>query len=399
LTALGGKLCWIPESRAGSQHHKFCLIDNDTVINGSFNWTNRASNADENIIVMQGDPDLAAQFQQAFISLLGKHGHEVEPSPIDRAKLMTRLAVIGKLLELEEYDDIATQAKKMEHAKTLPEISALLSLLDKQGWQGALVAVRDILARGLAIAVYRDPRIGEWRWQARVMENQVMALEAELADMQRRIHLFDHQQEQAIGELIRDYLDVKRRVLRALHKHTGKTDDQQQAQAADDTYEAYEEARAAQAKEPKPEQLDAQQQADLKALYRKLAQRCHPDRMEDVDKAWATGVFTDLQVAYQMNDLTTMQRLNSLIERGPRADQDFHIPNQADQLQTLIAGLQGTLAGLSQQLAAMAQSATWQTLSKEPDWGTWFERKAVQLREEIRRYQAELDNSDIEVRV
>ena len=111
LTALGGKLCWIPENRAGSLHHKFCLIDNDTIINGSFNWTNRASNADENIIVMQGDPELAAQFHQAFFNLLGKHGHEVESPPIDRTKLMARLAVIGKLLELEDYDDISAQAK------------------------------------------------------------------------------------------------------------------------------------------------------------------------------------------------------------------------------------------------------------------------------------------------
>lgn len=57
LTALGGQVYWIPERgrRAGSLHHKFCLIDNHTVINGSFNWTNRASTADENIVVMHGD--------------------------------------------------------------------------------------------------------------------------------------------------------------------------------------------------------------------------------------------------------------------------------------------------------------------------------------------------------
>lgn len=55
LTALGGKLCWIPEICAGSLHNKFCLIDGDTVINGSLNWTNRAINADENIIVTRGD--------------------------------------------------------------------------------------------------------------------------------------------------------------------------------------------------------------------------------------------------------------------------------------------------------------------------------------------------------
>lgn len=393
LTALGGKLCWIPESRAGSLHHKFCLIDGDTVINGSFNWTNRASNADENIIVMQGDLELAAQFLEAFNGLLGKHGHAVEPLPIDRAKLMTRLAVIARLLELEDHEDIPAQAKKMAHAKSLPEVAELLDLLSLHLWIDAQARVKDILGRGLAIVAYIDPRIEEWRWQARVMERQVMALEAELADMQRQIHLFDHQQDQAIGELIREYLDVKRRALHAQHKRTKQVDSREAAKDADETYERYEKARAAQANEPKPQQLDMAQQADLKALYRKLAQRCHPDRMKDGDKDWATAVFKDLQAAYQMNDLATMQRLQSQIERGPGSDQEFQIPDQADLLQVLISGLQRTIASLSQHLAAIVQSATWQTLSQEPDWSDWFARKGEQLREEIQRYQAELDKS------
>jgi len=188
LTALGGKLYWIPEgtNRAGSLHHKFCLIDNDTVINGSFNWTNRASSADENIIVMQGDASFAEQFRQAFEQLLEKHGHYIEPVAIDRAKLAARLAVLGKLLELEDFEDVPTQLRKIELAKSLPEIANLIDQLHQRDWQGALTAINDLLVRGVAIAVYQDPRIKTWQWQVRLMESQVMTLEAELADMHRQ---------------------------------------------------------------------------------------------------------------------------------------------------------------------------------------------------------------------
>ena len=54
--------------------------------------------------------------------------------------------------------------------------------------------------------------------------------------MQRQEHLFDDQQEQAIGGLIREYLDLKRRVLRAQHRQTGQDAQRQEAEAADATF-------------------------------------------------------------------------------------------------------------------------------------------------------------------
>ena len=45
LRAAGGEAFWIPEAEGtqGSLHHKFCVIDKDGVITGSYNWTRRAS--------------------------------------------------------------------------------------------------------------------------------------------------------------------------------------------------------------------------------------------------------------------------------------------------------------------------------------------------------------------
>jgi len=190
-------------------------------------------------------------------------------------------------------------------------------------------------------------------------------------------------------------LDIKRRVLKAQSKKDQSADHRAQAQAAEDTYEQYEKARAAKADETKPEQLAPQQQADLKLLYRRLAQRCHPDKMKDADKAWATDVFKKLQTAFQNNDLQTLQGLKSQIEKGPGADLEWLVPDQADQLEARLAELQRALAQLNQQLASITQSATWQTLSTETDWKSWFERKAAKLRHEIQRYQAELDQTQV----
>jgi hypothetical protein len=397
LTALGGHHYWIPEgtNRAGSLHHKFCLIDGDTVINGSFNWTQRASSADENIVVIHGDTGFANQFQLAFERLLDKHGHEPEPGEIDRTKLLSRLTLICKLIELEEYDDIASQAEKIAHAWLLPEIAELIDLLDQEDWQQAHAKVVALLARGLSVTVYQDPRIPEWRWQVRMLETQVLALEAELADMGRQIHLFDSQQEEAIGDLIREYLDVKRQVLHARYKLSGGNATRKEAEAADSAYYEYEHARAEQAKEPKPQQLDAQQQGDLKTLFRKLAKRCHPDHMNEKDKEWATEMFKLLNAANRNSDLEAMQKLGDQIERGPRTTQELETPEHFDDLQFLITSLQQAVARLGLDIAVVARSATWQTIATISDWNEWFLQKAKHLRDEIAHYKAELNRLEM----
>ncbi len=399
LTALGGRLCWLPEgtARAGSLHHKFCLIDSDTVINGSFNWTYRASSADENIIVIQGDADFAAQFQQAFLHLLDKHGHDARPIVIDRAKLLSRLTVIAKLLELEDFDDLPAQANKLDHAKSMSEIADLMLQLNQKDWAGARTQVNSLLARGLAVTVYVDPLVEEYRWQVRLFSIQVLALEAELAEMQRQIHLFDYQQEQAIGDLIRCYLDVKRRYLHQLHQKTGQDETRQEAEAAEDTYRQYEEARAAQADEPEPVKLDPQQLAELKNIYRKLAMQCHPDRVKEEDKARAKVLFQQMQAAYKNNDIAGMQGLKLLIEQGLRLAQDTSVSDQVDQLQRRLTELQTLMAQLTQQLKTISKSATWQTLSTQQDWSAWFAQRAGQLQTEIERYQDALEQSPSEI--
>lgn len=73
FTELGGQLCWLPDEESGSLHHKFCIVDGNTVISGSFNWTKRASRGHENVLILAGDEKIVKQFQDETALLLIEH--------------------------------------------------------------------------------------------------------------------------------------------------------------------------------------------------------------------------------------------------------------------------------------------------------------------------------------
>jgi phosphatidylserine/phosphatidylglycerophosphate/cardiolipin synthase-like enzyme len=52
-------------------HHKFAVIDNQTVITGSHNWSEAANNGNDEILVVIENPTVAAHYQREFDRLYG----------------------------------------------------------------------------------------------------------------------------------------------------------------------------------------------------------------------------------------------------------------------------------------------------------------------------------------
>ena len=70
LVASKGKL-WQIKTDGDNRlmHNKFCVIDNETIINGSYNWTKKAKHNHESITIIKESPDLALQFLNEFRKL------------------------------------------------------------------------------------------------------------------------------------------------------------------------------------------------------------------------------------------------------------------------------------------------------------------------------------------
>lgn len=60
----------IKAERGGIMHNKFCVIDNQVVITGSYNWTNNAETHNEENITIQYDPKSATEYSVMFNNLI-----------------------------------------------------------------------------------------------------------------------------------------------------------------------------------------------------------------------------------------------------------------------------------------------------------------------------------------
>lgn len=52
-------------------HDKFCVIDNQRVITGSYNWSDNAEYKNDENISIQNDPDSATRYSLEFRRLTG----------------------------------------------------------------------------------------------------------------------------------------------------------------------------------------------------------------------------------------------------------------------------------------------------------------------------------------
>lgn len=85
---LGGKL-YLSEYPS-IMHHKFCLIDNETIFNGSYNWTYYAEMCnDENCMLFKGKPNLIKEFKSEFKKLKSKLGNPIDKVvPFDSSQIV-----------------------------------------------------------------------------------------------------------------------------------------------------------------------------------------------------------------------------------------------------------------------------------------------------------------------
>ena len=72
LVRSGGKLYWQENISNSLMHHKFCIIDKNTVITGSYNWTNKAQSNFENILILENEQDNSINYYNEFINLVPK---------------------------------------------------------------------------------------------------------------------------------------------------------------------------------------------------------------------------------------------------------------------------------------------------------------------------------------
>lgn len=218
------------------------------------------------------------------------------------------------------------------------------------------------------IASSGDPELDALHVAIAKRRDAVAELELELFDVEATLARFVLQLEAQMGKLETYIETLQTKLDDALRKAEryaiwgDRTDD-----AYNDVAEQY--RRAWQTHEPHPdvlpapeEPLDAETEAEIKALYRALAKRFHPDLTSDPDdKQWHEQLMAQVNAAYAARDLAALRKLAEQPDHNPNPQSKTRPGTIADTrdvtitaLRAEIERLNGVIAELEQELQALA---------------------------------------------
>ena len=391
LQDIGGEVFLIPvgDIRGRIMHHKFCVIDRETLIIGSYNWTKRAQDNEENIVVLTDGHEIAADYPKAFDDLLGKYG--LSRPAIDATEVRRRLEIVRNLLLLDDWETLEIQLDRIRPANASMRLAPLFSLLDAGDGTNAAAWIEDYLKSATALASATDQEVAFLQLTLRGLEHQVTALSAEKAEVERLIHAFAQRNSYALGDLITRYLELRATMLRRKAEDVPEAElEANEANSAREDYEQYREAHEQARDEPEPVRLNPDDLRELKRLYRQASQKCHPDKVGETDREHANRLFVQLQTAYQRNDLGGVRAIHAAVREGNLFVDRSVTLTETESLGHAIAVLRHEVDQIAAAIHQLRRTETYQTLKDLEDWDGYFAEQEKRLTASIRELEQEL---------
>ena len=201
-----------------------------------------------------------------------------------------------------------------------------------------------------------DPELKTLRAKISERQEKVAELELELFDMRVSLEEFERQLEVRIRPLERELADLKAQLRESRHEAERRAQWGQEVDEAPDVIRQFERAWTPGTSKPKPQPPQKPEQTELKALYRDLAKRFHPDLTTDPEeKAWREEMMAAVNAAYQSNDLNALLELQQQPDRPPQKRRQTREELLAE-LSAEVLRLDGLIAKLTRQLDALASS-------------------------------------------
>jgi len=392
LSNFGGKVIFLPPGSRDvpTMHHKFCVIDSDTVITGSYNWSQKARSNDENIMVVTDATEFAGKYLDTFTSLLVRSGHGV-PVVADADAARRRLEMIRNLVLLGEQDEVAAHLRKLRPVAEALQVSGIISALDKGDYTTALEKIEAYLRKATAMVVAGFADIPHLRFQLESLELRLESLSDEKAELERRLITFNRRHADTLGDLIQRILKARAELARLLAADQKNGKEREEAQAmAQDAEEAYKDYsrqhEELQRAEPLPK-LDEESEREMKSFYRKACGLCHPDKVPEEKKEAAHRVFVELQDAYKSNDLARVREIHERLKAGGMLETRSSTLSKAEALRAAIAELEFAIAKLVAELKALQGSDGVKLVeaagSTEASWQGFLDQQRETLETEL----------------
>ncbi len=385
LASTGANVYLIGDGEAELMHNKFCVVDYNTVINGSYNWSYKAESNFENVIITHDDTLLAEQFVNEFKRIKRKYypGETTERTDFPLSNIIKRLEIARNYIVLEDIEELKNVAKKLQPYSFNNDIQEIIKEISLNEFASAVVLIERFISMNQQLMLWTDPEIIALKLEIKNLENQLGAYDNEKTELEKLLSDFQHRHTLELGEVI---LEILR-----LRKLKFQNDKAKYEEAANDERDYREQVVTEQKK--KVFDLTPEQKSELKKKFRKASVLCHPDKVADELKEAAQQIFIDLKHAYDLNDLEKVSHILNELERGVYFKAKSETITEKELLKAAIARLRQQITELEVEIITIKQSETFQTISSITDWDEYFSRTRERLEQEEKALRNEIVES------
>lgn len=379
-----GKIYKIGNGNTDLMHNKFCVIDYSTVITGSYNWSYKAENNFENIIVNYNDPSLAEQFVNEFIQIKNKY-YPDEPKtendfPLE--KIIKRLEILKNFIILEDIDDLKSATAKLIIYNFNEDIRAIIEAIGREEFSLAINKIQYFINSYQQVSIWKDPEIAGLKLEIKILENQLNAFDNEKIELEKVLSDFQHRHTIELGKIILEILKLRK------DKYKDKD---QKAQETEDDFNQYNE-QFEKEKDKHQFELSEDELKELKKNFRKATTLCHPDKVNEEQKAEAEKVFIALKEAYDQHDIEKVNRILKDLETGNSFRSQTDTISEKEVLRATVEKLSQKLQQLEKEIITIKESETFTTVDTITNWDTYFNETKTQLEEELESLTLELQS-------
>uniref|UniRef100_UPI00404B349F phospholipase D-like domain-containing protein n=2 Tax=Flavobacterium sp. TaxID=239 RepID=UPI00404B349F len=363
-------------------HNKFCVIDFNTVITGSYNWSYKAENNFENIVINSNDTSLAEQFVNEFNQIKKNYyPDEAIHNEFPIETIIKRLEIIKNFILLEDVDDISIAVEKLKAYQFNDDVKTIISSILNKEFAKAITTIQGFINSNQQITIWNDPEIAGIKLEIKILESQINAFDNEKIELEKVISDFQHRHTIELGEVILEVLRL-RKIKYKNHK--------KEAEAEED-FDNYSKQYETE-KEKNQFVLNDDEKKELKKSFRKATTMCHPDKVSEEQKAEAEEIFIELKKAYDEHDIDKVKQILFDLENGKKFVSQADAISEKEKLKITLEKLKQKLKGIENEIISLKETEIFTTINNISNWDNYFSETKTQLEQELQNLKMELNS-------
>ena len=363
-------------------HNKFCIIDYNTVITGSYNWSYKAENNFENVIITNGDTALAEQFISEFNNIRKQYfpdeAKKEDVFPLD--KIIKRLEILKNYIILEDIDELNKEVFKIKAYSFNSDLDEIINDISKQEFTSAINKIQYFISKNQQLLIWTDPEIAALKLEIKNLENQLNAFDNERIELEKMLSEFLHRHAIELGDILLEILKLR--------KLKFKANETKYEEAENDEKQYREQLNSE--KEKEVYKLTEEEKEAIKKTFRKATMLCHPDKVGDQFKEAAQSIFIELKAAYDKNDYKKVNEIFEDLKKGDFFKYKSETVTEKDLLKVAITKIRKQIKNLETEIISIKQSDTYKTINSIDNWDEYYAITKQKLQEELHKLKKEV---------